>query len=62
MLIGTVEARARVSEFTGDLGMNEKAFVAITALGEEFALLFGMHILALSVSFVALGPVLTSYL
>ena len=62
MLIGTIHSSTRVTVFTHDLRMNVKAFVAITALREEFALLFRMHIFALSIGFVTLRPVLTSHL
>lgn len=62
VLVGAVEARARVAELAHDLWVQEQALVAIAALREELALLFWVHVLALSGRLPAVGPVLAPYL
>ena len=62
VLICAVQPRALITELTGDFGMDEQAFVTETTFREEFALFFRMDILALSISLVALRPMLASYL
>ena len=62
VLVCAIQTRALITELTGDLGMDEQAFVTETTLREELALFFRMDILALSISLVALRPMLASYL
>lgn len=62
VLICAVQPRALITELTGDLGVDEQAFVTETALREELALFFRMDILALGIRLVALRPMLASYL
>lgn len=60
VLVRTIQARARVAEFADSLRVDEEALVAIAALREEFALFFGVDVLAGGVRLVALRPVLAS--
>ena len=62
VLICAVQPRALVTKLTGDLRMDEQAFVSEAALREELALFFWMDILTLGICLVALRPMLASYL
>ena len=62
VLICAVQPRALITELTGDLGVDEQAFVTEATLREELALFFRMDILALGIRLVALRPMLASYL
>ena len=62
VLICAVQPRALITELTGDLGVDEQAFVTEATLREELALFFRMDILALGIRLIALRPMLASYL
>lgn len=62
MFIRAIHSRAGVSEFAGDFRVDKQTLVAVGALGEELALLLGVHILAYGVWLVALGPVFAPHL
>lgn len=62
VLICAVQTRALITELTGDLGVDEQAFVTKSALRKELALFFRMDILALGICLVAFRPMLASYL
>ena len=62
VLICAVQPRALITKLTGDLGVDEQAFVTEATLREELALFFRMDILALGIRLVALRPMLASYL
>ena len=56
-----VVSRACIPEAARHLWVNVHAFFAVAALREEFAFFLRVHVLALSVAFAALGPVLASH-
>ena len=62
VLICAVQPRALITKLTGDLGVDEQAFVTEATLREELALFFRMDILALGICLIALRPMLASYL
>ena len=62
MFVGTVHARTRIAELTGNLGVDIEALVTVSAFWEELALFSGMVIFTLIIAKVAFRPMLASNL